>query len=359
MNTFREVAERYIALPSKNLGRKKKGDVSRVKRLVARFGDKPIDSFTPIDMSDLEEEMLIRGNPSNGGGGFKASTINSHKRTFRAILNYAKDRRGLIGDDDVPSYTGLNESEDKRNPQVLSEGQIQRMLLCLDLLRGSMMRFGLATGLRVSNIKNLLWLEVADGMIDIPARKMKGGKRLFVPMSDQAKVILAEQKALQDARRQQPKHVFTQKNGRPLAPSTSVTNKAWANAAFNAEVADVNFHDIRHTWATRHAMAGTPLALLQQLGGWSSIDFLIKTYTHLTTSDMHEHVNNGFLGGSNSNTQMGGSEKAKERKVIRQPVSTSVAVKRPSKMVVELGGIEPPTSTLPVFVSKTTATQLN
>ena len=205
--------------------------------------------------------------------------------------------------------------------------------------------------MRVSNIKLLTWSEVVDGMLDIPAAKMKGGKRLFVPMSDQGQVILAEQKALQDASRQQPEYVFTQKNGRPFAPSTSLTNKAWTNAAFNAEVAVVNFHDIRHTWATCHAMAGTPLALLQQLGGWSSIDFLIKTYTHLKTSDMHEHVNNGFLAGSNSNTQMGGSEKAKERKVIRQPVSTSVAVKRPSKMVVELGGIEPPTSTLPVLRS--------
>ena len=112
----------------------------------------------------------------------------------------------------------------------------------------------------------------------------------------------------------------------------------------------MRFHDFRHTWATRHVMSGTPLPMVQKLAGWSSMKML-ERYTHLNAVDMRSYVNNGFSAPRNSDTQMGGSERRIEQKVIKKPKSVCETVKRPSKLVVELGGIEPPTSTLPVLRS--------
>lgn len=351
MNTFREVAERYIALPSKRLGRPKSPAARKaIMEAVDRWGEREIDSFKIIDVTDYVEDLQVEG--------YKSATINSRLRYFIAALNYAKDKRGLIEAHHVPHFENLSTSDDAIEPRVLQEDEIHRLLFCLPLLYSSMARFALATGLRVSNIKLLTWSEVADGMLDIPAAKMKGGKRLFVPMCDEANVILAEQKALQTQRGQEPAYVFTKRNGLPMSEKSSVTSKAWVRACERAEVGRVRFHDFRHTWATRHVMSGTPLPMVQKLAGWSSMKML-ERYTHLNAVDMRSYVNNGFSAPRNSDTQMGGSGSRIERKAIKKPKSVCETVKRPSKLVVELDGIEPSTSTLPVLVSKATATQLN
>ena len=53
--------------------------------------------------------------------------------------------------------------------------------------------------------------EVQDGMINIKASKMKAGKQLFVPMSEEAMKILQEQRDIQSKRGQTPEYVFTKK----------------------------------------------------------------------------------------------------------------------------------------------------
>ncbi|HBN22304.1 MAG TPA: hypothetical protein DD412_03605 [Holosporales bacterium] len=35
-----------------------------------------------------------------------------------------------------------------------------------------------------------------------------------------------------------------------------------------AGIKDFRWHDWRHTWASWHAQEGTPLSVLQELGGW-------------------------------------------------------------------------------------------
>jgi len=39
--------------------------------------------------------------------------------------------------------------------------------------------------------------------------------------------------------------------------------------------------DLRHTWASWHVQAGTPLNVLQELGGWSDYS-MVPRYAHLS-----------------------------------------------------------------------------
>ena len=43
---------------------------------------------------------------------------------------------------------------------------------------------------------------------------------------------------------------------------------------------DVHFHNLRHTWASWHVRAGTPLMVLKELGGWEHIE-MVQKYAHL------------------------------------------------------------------------------
>jgi integrase len=61
----------------------------------------------------------------------------------------------------------------------------------------------------------------------------------------------------------------------------------WTGACKRAGVPGFRFHDLRHTWASWHAMAGTPLSVLQELGGWHSHE-MVQRYAHLSP----EHLAN-------------------------------------------------------------------
>lgn len=82
---------------------------------------------------------------------------------------------------------------------------------------------------------------------------------MLVPLSAEAVEVIREQigKNLE--------YVFTYL-GKPV---TQVNTKARAKGLKAAGIEDFRWHDLRHTWASWHMQAGTPLYALQQLDGWS------------------------------------------------------------------------------------------
>jgi integrase len=80
-------------------------------------------------------------------------------------------------------------------------------------------------------------------------------------------------------------HVFTY-SGKPV---TQVNTKAWRQALKRAEITDFRWHDLRHTWASWHVQAGTPLHALQELGGWESVE-MVRRYAHLSGEHLAEYV---------------------------------------------------------------------
>jgi len=107
-----------------------------------------------------------------------------------------------------------------------------------------------------------------------------GSKAIGVPLSRKAVDVLREQ---------QGKHsnwVFPYR-GRPVI---QVTTKAWARAVGRAGLQPgLVFHDLRHSWASWHAQAGTPIHVLQELGGWSTPE-MVQRYAHLSTKHLAEWV---------------------------------------------------------------------
>jgi hypothetical protein len=95
-----------------------------------------------------------------------------------------------------------------------------------------------------------------------------------------------------------------QKSARLDRVHGSLSTKAWHKACARAGIEDFTFHDLRHTWASWHVMNGTPLQVLQQLGGWHSLDMVLK-YAHLAPGYVAEYAgNSGHKSGTvDSSTQ--------------------------------------------------------
>jgi integrase len=76
-------------------------------------------------------------------------------------------------------------------------------------------------------------------------------------------------------------HVFSYR-GKPI---TQVSIKAWYAALTRAGITDFRWHDLRHTWASWHVQAGTPLFALQEMGGWESPE-MVRRYAHLAANHL-------------------------------------------------------------------------
>ena len=67
-------------------------------------------------------------------------------------------------------------------------------------------------------------------------------------------------------------------------------NTGFRKARKRAGLLGLRWHDLRRTWATWHAQAGTPAIVLQALGGWKD-SRMVRTYTHLAAVDLLDHAN--------------------------------------------------------------------
>jgi integrase len=80
---------------------------------------------------------------------------------------------------------------------------------------------------------------------------------------------------------------------------------AWFKALKRAGIEDFRWHDLRHTWASWHVQNGTSLQELQQLGGWSSFEMVLR-YAHLSGDHLRNAANRiGSMGMSVSLERVG------------------------------------------------------
>jgi integrase len=119
-----------------------------------------------------------------------------------------------------------------------------------------MMRFALATGLRQRNACRLEWsaVDLERRCAWVHADQTKTRKAIAVSLNVDAMAVLSRRQGIHAT------WVFTFK-GQPV---WQVNTKAWRKAVQRAGLEDFRWHDLRHTWASRHAQAGTPLNVLQE-----------------------------------------------------------------------------------------------
>ncbi len=184
-------------------------------------------------------------------------------------------------DGEVPYFKLFKESGNGRTRWLTVEEE-ERLLSKLPHYIAQMMRFTLETGLRESNVTQLRWDQVnlEEAIIYIEGKDiLKSDRPFIVPLSKKALKILEEE---------QGKHlerVFTYRS-RPLAKAS---NKKFRKAANECGLENFRWHDLRHTWATRHVQKGTPLDVLQKLGGWSDFKS-VQRYAHYSYNDLRSYI---------------------------------------------------------------------
>lgn len=172
--------------------------------------------------------------------------------------------------------------EPKRRVRWITREQAEHLLTELPEHQEAMVRFSLATGLRKSNVTHLEWsqIDLNRHVAWIHADQAKAGEAIGVPLNLEAMQVLL---------REQGKHPVYVFSYRGRAPIRWVNGKPWREALKRAGIQNFRWHDLRHTWASWHAQAGTPLNVLQELGGWESVE-MVRRYAHLSPEHLTQYA---------------------------------------------------------------------
>jgi integrase len=236
--TFAQACERWLV---EKAGKKSiETDILRIAIIKPKLG--------ATLLTEITKEKVERLLPKD----CKPATRNRYRALVRAILRAAERDWEWI--DKAPFIKA--ERESNKRETFLTREQAEALLKNLMPKYVPAVRFAMLTGLRRANVLGLRWenvnLETATAKVD--AEEAKGGKQIIVPLNDAAVALLT---------------ALPHREGSVFGIG-HISRSVWQTACKKAGVPDFRFHDLRHTWASWHAQAGTPIQVLQELGGWAS-----------------------------------------------------------------------------------------
>ncbi len=218
------------------------------------------------------------------------STKSSHLTLIKSILRAAEREWKWL---DKAPIIKVNQPKNKRIRWLEPHEAMRLISECHEPLK-SVVRFALATGLRRSNIINLEWqqIDMQRKVAWINPEDSKSGKAIGVALNDTACHVLRDQIG------NHHKYVFVHnkaaiRNDGTMTPKIRKmrvdNNKAWNSALKRSGIENFRFHDLRHTWASWLVQSGVPLSILQEMGGWESIE-MVRRYAHLAPNHLTEHA---------------------------------------------------------------------
>ncbi len=238
-------------------------------------------SFAGKRLSTLHPFLIEKHKRARLEAGAKVMP-NRELSVLRAMFNRALALGTYEGDNPVKAVKRVKESEGRL--RFLEPAEEAALLAELREPHRTLVLVGLHAGLRVrAEALSLTWenVDLRRGLLTVQAAFAKAGKTRTVPINSVLRAALAERKAMA-----QGEHVFTRRrDGKPLRALRTV----FMNAVAAAKLEGVTPHVLRHTFASRLAMAGVDLRTIQELGGWRSLK-MVERYAHLSPSHKAEAI---------------------------------------------------------------------
>jgi integrase len=266
--TLAQAAERYLATKARK--RSLSEDKRILKHLQFALGaDTRLTDLTASRISEYKNSRLSVVRKIGEGDdaierGLTAAAVNRPLALLRHLLRLAHEEWEVI---EIAPRVRL-EKEPQGRLRWLTQEEITRLVDACGKTRNKELRaavvIALNTGLRLSELLGLKWIyeDLSRGVIRLEVTK--SGRRREVPLND-------------DSYRA-PVSLTPKAEGRVF--QTRFIKTAYNNAVAIAKLEDVNFHPLRHTFASWAVMRGVTLKELQELLGHSSLAMTMR-YAHL------------------------------------------------------------------------------
>jgi len=270
--TFEKAAELFMEWAKANRRSNTVASYSgSAKRLTASFGGYRLSGISPFI---LEKYKLERAGEGVGRSANGRVGVNRDLACLGNIFNRCIDWNKYEGPNPIQKVKSFKESKGK--VRFLTEQEEIRLLEAASEPLRTIILAGIYAGLRIkSEALTLAWVNVdfENGFLTVQDIYAKSGETRSVPLDSGLREALW---ALKERARSEH-YVFTKANGKPYR----AIGNAFATACQNAKLLKVTPHTLRHTFASRLAMAGVDLRTIQELGGWKSLR-MVERYSHLS-----------------------------------------------------------------------------
>ncbi len=282
-HTVGEAIDRYIrdVLPHKS--KAMQTQARQLEEWRKEIGHLTLDQVSPQIIAECRDKFRLALTQSKAPR--KPSTVNRFLSAFSHLLNIAVLEWEWMEDSPMRKVKKLKEPRGR--VRSLTDAERERLLAVCDesecRVLGLIVRIGLSTGMRRSEITSLRWpdIDLKDGKTII--HHTKNGERRGTYITGRTLELL---RAHSKVKHLQSDFVFPS----PLDSSKPLNfQTAWRRALERSEIQDLRFHDLRHEFATRIAEEGASLAQLSEALGHKTLS-MVKRYSHLTESSIVDVV---------------------------------------------------------------------
>lgn len=259
--------------------------------LLPRFGEQAIYDISRSDVYNFANELLTEGGVHSKG--LAPKTVNSILSVVKIIFNYASSENGYT----VANIRNVCVKQPVKQPRILSRAE-QRILS--DYLKDNLnpcntgILLSLYTGMRIGEICALKWEDVyfpesfinvhrsmqRIQLMDDPCQKTEvqilRPKSVCsirqIPIMTELIMLLENQKCENDA------FVLTGSAQKYIEPRC--LENYFKSVLKLCGLRDINFHVLRHTFATRCVEQGFDIKSLSEILGHSNVNITLNRYVH-------------------------------------------------------------------------------
>lgn len=301
-NSFRRIANEWLELQKPQLKPASLSTYANILNtyLLPEFGDRNISEISRAEFTNLVCNLLERGGPMQKG--LSASTVSIILTVAKNIFHYASRERELS----VADICGIPIKQEKNEPATLSrEEQTSLVNWLYDHLTPCNLGIllGLYTGMRIGEICALKWRNISkdDQSITVCQNMQRihrlGEKRTEVvvqipksassirtiPVTDEIARLLSDNRKEDDA------YLLTGEADRFIEPRN--LQRQFKKALEKSGLKDINFHALRHTFATRGIEIGFDPKTLSSVLGHATVNMTLNRYVHPTMEQKQRNMN--------------------------------------------------------------------
>ncbi len=275
--TFSEFLKMYEAVQASVI---RKSTIELYKTLADKFlklnFDKPLNTYTSLEFEQTRAKEISRG--------LSITRMNMYTRTIKTMFNFAL-KQNIITVNPLEKVKQIKQP--KTTPAFFSFSDLEKLL---SLVRNQRLKeiffFAFLTGMRISEIINLRWVNVdfENNQIRISNSAdftTKTGKERSIPIHAKIRELLDNM---------DKSHEFIFKKYGNLRYSRHYISHRFKYYATKAGLPEnIKFHSTRHSFASLCVQSGVDIYSVQQLLGHSDVT-TTQIYAHLTPSHLQSAV---------------------------------------------------------------------
>lgn len=271
--TFTELMDRYLAEHASRRAHYRRY-VNMVTNLKGFFGNPKLVHVTP--------KTIVAFKNKRYADGVKPATINRELAMLKKAFNLAC-REWEWAKDNPVCRVSMEREQNTRDRWLTEEEEAQLLAAAAPWVR-ELIVFAINTGMRRGEILALTWAGVDFTRRTVTVFRSKNGERRTIPINQTVLDLLTEKYA---AKPSDSLLVFASQTSTPLDGSN--LRRGFTSALKAAQIEDLHFHDLRHTFATRLVQAGVDLYKVQRLLGHKSPS-MTQRYAHHYPESLRDGV---------------------------------------------------------------------